>query len=385
MHEQFDVIIVGAGPAGSSCAYNLKRLNPNIKILIIDKATFPRYKPCGGGISPEVCNYLDFDLEEAINYRCHEAVLVANGKSTSTDMDDILMVRRDVFDDFLLNKAKECGVEILSPCEVIEIERSIQSTTINTAKGIFKSKFVVLAEGGRGKLARKMGIAPDNTVFAAMEYEHYTEALDDKLYINFDYNKGYAWSFPKSDGLSLGIGGLVKGKDKDSVGLPKRLKDFVQQFSVHKLAQQHVHGHPIQLYSGRQKLVHGPVLLAGEIAGCVDPLTAEGIRPAIKSGYLAAKVLAETIAHNQPHRLKKYDKLFHREIGKDFQYARVMSYLVYNHRDLILPFINSKRALEKFMQVFGGKSTYGEQISKKRIFKIIGKMALNFFRNPTPL
>ncbi len=124
----------------------------------------------------------------------------------------------------------------------------------------------------------------------------------------------------------------------------------------------------------------GPILLIGEVAGCVDPLTAEGIRPAIKSGYLAAKILADAIACGHFKALKKYNALFHHEIGKDFQYARILSYLVYNYRNIILPFISSKVALEKFMGVFGGQSTYRAHLSNKRILKMIAKVASSFLR-----
>ncbi len=107
-----------------------------------------------------------------------------------------------------------------------------------------------------------------------------------------------------------------------------KLKQYVDQFQVNSLEKQHLHGHPIQLYSGRKKLVHGSIMLIGEVAGCVDPLTAEGIRPAIKSGYLAAQTLAETIALKQTQHIKQYDGLFHEKIGRDFKYARILSYFI---------------------------------------------------------
>jgi geranylgeranyl reductase family protein len=382
MHNPYDIIIIGAGPSGTSCAYNIKRLNPTISVLLLDKAAFPRYKPCGGGISPEVHNYLDFNLDEAISYRCSDIVMVANGEHMSTSMGEVLMARREVLDDFLLNKAKLQGVEVVTACEAIDIKKNDKFLVVATTQGEFTAKIAILAEGSRGKLARKLGIAPANRIFAAMEYEHYTKNLDGKLYINFDHNDGYAWNFPKADGLSLGIGGLKKGKGVKGDGLPKKLRKFASEFEVSELEQHHTHGHPIQLYNGRQKLVHDRILLIGEVAGCVDPLTAEGIRPAIKSGYLAAKIVAKAIECNKFRYLKQYNALFHREIGKDFQYARILSYLVYNYRKVVLPFLSSKMAIEKFMSVFNGSSTYRAHISKKRILKIISNLLLQRMRTP---
>lgn len=371
MQNQFDVIIIGAGPAGASCAYNLKRINPNISVLLIDKAQFPRYKPCGGGVSPDVYHYLDFDLNEAISYRCNEAVMVANGQSIAAPIDDILMVRREVFDEFLLKKAEDKGVEVLTGAEVITLKQDYPYSQIETKEHHFTAKIIILAEGSRGKLARKLNIAPSNKIFAAMEYEHYRPFFDGKLYINFDHNDGYAWNFPKADGLSLGIGGLEKGKGKKGEGLPKKLQRFTKEFAVSTLQSCYTHGHPIQLYSGHRNLVHDSILLVGEIAGCVDPLTAEGIRPAIKSGYLAATIVAEGLRRDNLRFLKRYNALFHREIGQDFQYARILSYLVYNYREAILPLLSSKLAIEKFMSVFSGTARYRDHISKKRILKMI--------------
>ncbi|MDX2346255.1 MAG: geranylgeranyl reductase family protein [Legionella sp.] len=372
----FDVMIVGAGPSGSSCAYNLKRFNPSLKILLVDKATFPRYKTCGGGVSPDVFNYFDFDLSEVIDYRCKQSVMVINQARTETDVSDVLMVRREVFDDFLLKKAVEKGVEVYTNCEVeaVTVFSGQSDVLVKTSRGEFSSKIVVLAEGARGKLAKNLGIAAKNTVVAGIEYEHYTNKLDSKLEINFDQgNSFYAWNFPKSDGLSLGVGALIKGKQKKGRGLPQQLKNYVKQFDVDTLDRKHQHGHPIALYSGRSKLVHDRIILIGEVAGCVDPLTAEGIRPAIKSGYLAAEVLNQAFKKNHLKSIKKYNKIFHQNIGKDFQYARLLAYFLQKKRDIILPLLNSKHAIDAFMRVFSGDAKYSDYISKKRIFKLIKK------------
>lgn len=373
MNKQYDVIIIGAGPSGTSCAYNIKKYNPDATVLLLDKAEFPRYKPCGGGVSPEVQNYFDFDLKPGIDSICDEVVMVANGKNISSKKFPLWMVRREKFDAFLLRKAQEKKIDFIHSCEVIDIVKSKPLSTISTkVHGEFCGKVVVIAEGGRGKLARKLNIGAKNTVLAALEYEHYTPKLDGKLYIDFDYNdSGYAWNFPKSDGLSLGIDGFIKGQDKGNIGLPKRLLNYSKQFSVDDFDKKNLHGHPIMLYSGRQKLVHDNIMIIGEMAGCVDPLTAEGIRPAMKSGYLAAKVIAYSLKHNKSKILRHYDTAFHLEIGKEFYYARIMSYFLNKNLKRILPIIATENAVNGFMSVFSGQSTYCEKINIKRIAQLV--------------
>jgi len=374
MAKQYDVIIIGAGPSGTSCAYNIKRFNPQARVLLVDKADFPRYKPCGGGVSPEVQNYFDFDLQAGIDSICNEVVMIANGKQISSNKHPLWMVRREKFDNFLLSKARSIGVSFMSACEVHEVIQENNTVKLLSSKGEFNAKVVVIAEGGLGKLAKKLGYTVKNTVLAGMEYEHYTQKLDGKLYIDFDYNdSGYAWNFPKSDGLSLGIGGFVKGQDKGKVGLPQKLKNYSKQFAVNEFEKKNLHGHPILLYSGRQKLVHGNVIMVGEIAGCVDPLTAEGIRPAIKSGFLAAKVIAYSLKQKNLKSLVNYDVAFHQEIGRDFYSARIMSYFLNKNLKRILPMLSSESAINGFMSVFSGASSYRQKIGFKRICKLIWK------------
>lgn len=367
----YDIIIIGAGPSGSSCAYNIKRFNPAATVLLIDKAQFPRYKPCGGGISPEVKNYLDFDFDSAVSCNIRDIVLTANEKKIQTQC-DMHMVRREQFDDYLVAKARERGVEVLMNCDVIDIEKTPTHLTIKTTDAHFTGKIVVLAEGSSGKLARKLNIAADNNVAAALEYEHAENNPSELLHIDFDHNKsGYAWVFPKADGLSMGIGRFSKQKKSNELGLPQQLKPYLAKHAVNNIVREQMHGHPVQLYSGRKKLVHDRIMLIGEIAGCVDPLTAEGIRPAIKSGFLAAKLLAEAIAKNKLAIIKKYDRVFHKEIGKDFQYARFASYLLFRYFEKVLPLFSTPRAVSAFASVFTGQARYADYIGIKRIAKLM--------------
>ncbi|HLB57112.1 MAG TPA: geranylgeranyl reductase family protein [Coxiellaceae bacterium] len=378
--KSHDVIIVGSGPAGASCAYNIKRFNPNASVLLIDKASFPRYKPCGGGISPDVKNYLDFDLTESLDSRCRELFIVTNKQKQNGDC-DILMVRREHFDHFLVKKAQERGVEIITDCEVIDIENTKLNAVVKTKKGDFCGKIIVLAEGGSGKLARKLKIAPNNNVAAALEYEHYQTHNENAIEISFDeVCGGYAWVFPKSDGLSVGIGGFFDPKKNGSAGLPQKLKNYSKQQNINEFDRKHWHGHPIQLYSGRKKLAHNRIILIGEIAGCVDPLTAEGIRPAIKSAYFAAQTIAQSISQNNIKLLKKYNKIFHHEIGKDFRMARIASYFLSRNTQAIFSSRLSTATIARFMDIFSGRTTYRNIITFKKIFRMI---KMNLFQKNT--
>jgi geranylgeranyl reductase family protein len=377
MIKEYDVIIVGAGPAGSSFAYNLKRMNSSIRILLLDKSSFPRYKPCGGGVSPEIANYFDFSLEPVIDYVCNDVVMRAGGQDYITNKYPLWMVRREKFDTFIVEQAKNIGVEVITECLAEKLLNKANECILQTDVGDFKSKIIVLAHGSRGTLAKKCGYDIDNKIFAALEYEHYTKNQHGKLFVDFDnIQNGYAWNFPKSDGLSLGVGGVFKGSNI-KVSLPNKLKEYISKFNVIKVDKNNLHGHPIEMYSGRKNLVNNRVILIGEIAGCVDPLTAEGIRPAVKSGYLAASVVNDYFKSNNLTTLKKYNKMFHKEIGSDLRYASIMAWFLYNYYDRVVSIIASNIAVHAFMSVFSGNSTYKEKIHFRRISSMLLKVILN--------
>lgn len=373
--QLFDLVVIGAGPAGSTCAYQVKKQHPELSVLVIDQAAFPRYKPCGGGISPEVRHYLDFDIEEALNLHCTRVALLADGKRVESDGFDILMARRERFDQYLLDQAARIGVVSRLGCRVLDIEKaeSGQPLRVQTAAGLITARAVALAEGGKGRLAHQLGIAPRTRVMPAMEYEHQTDGVNTSGVLEIDFEQsttGYAWNFPKADGLSLGIG-RFDGIEDGGSGLPGRLRRYMRHFGVTELLKPALHGHPILAYAGRQQLVHGRILLIGEIAGCVDPLTAEGIRPAIKSGYLAAPAIVDALRHDDMTRLTKYDRMFHREIGRDYRYARIAAFAVYRLARSSHRLLANRRAVDAFMSVFSGKSTYREQVRPRRLARVL--------------
>ncbi|MEM9137752.1 MAG: geranylgeranyl reductase family protein, partial [Cyanobacteria bacterium P01_F01_bin.42] len=288
----FDCIIVGAGPAGGSAAYHLAKQGH--RILVLEKEALPRYKPCGGGVSPIVGEWFDFDFSPAISTRATTIRYTWNKEdAVEVDLDTpepIWMVRRDIFDHFLIQQGQKQGVALETEAEVKGLAWRSDRWRVTTTKGEFEAKYLIAADGARGPMAKLLGFNKRKYLFgAALEAEALTEVKQSHI-AHFEFGmikNGYIWNFPKADGYSIGIGTFHGGKSQN---LKKIVADYSQLFDVDfKLTPKY--GHPFCLWDGDQVLHTENALLAGEAACVVDPFTAEGIRPAIFSGIKAAEAV----------------------------------------------------------------------------------------------
>ncbi|ASC72808.1 Geranylgeranyl diphosphate reductase [Halomicronema hongdechloris C2206] len=291
----YDCIIVGAGPAGGTAAYHLAKRGRSV--LVLEKATLPRYKPCGGGVSPQVAQWFDFDFTPAISAQVttvrYTWNLGAPVTSEITTGSPIWMVRRDEFDHFLVQQAVGQGAELRHSTKATGITFAHDSWQVTTAQEPVSGRYLIAADGARGPLAKWLGFTQrQRTSGGRLEIETPRAGAGGPTSPHFEFGllkNGYVWNFPKADGYSLGSGIFRQGK-RASQDLKPALHQICCQFQV-DAAQAQPHGHPLNLWNGYQRLHTQQALLAGEAACVVDPFTAEGIRPAIFSGLQAAQAI----------------------------------------------------------------------------------------------
>jgi geranylgeranyl reductase family protein len=357
----YDCIIVGAGPAGASAAYHLAKRDRSV--LLLEKEALPRYKPCGGGVSPQVAEWFDFDFSPAISLKINTFRYTWNMGdpvvAQPTDLEPIWMVRRDVFDHFLVKKAQEQGATVKDRTAASGIEWKGNGWQVNTAQGPFLGTYLIAADGAKGFMAKWLGFGNrKRKLGGALEAEARQPIADDQT-IHFEFGmvkNGYIWNFPKADGYSIGIGTFRGGESQD---FKRILTEYSTLFNV-DFATTEQHGHPLCLWDGDQTLHTQNALLAGEAACIVDPMTAEGIRPSIFTGVKAAEAIHAALGGDR-NALEGYTQTIQQDWGQDMAWAKRLAGTFYAAPSLGYRLgIKRPSATERMGQVLCGKLRYSE-------------------------
>ena len=281
----FDCIIVGAGPAGSTAAYHLAKQGRSV--VVVEKASLPRKKPCSGGVPGAIAQWLDFDLTPAISMKANKITYTGKMEylvQVQQINSPMWMVQADVFDDFLIKQAQKTGAELRHSTEVkgIEFKNSVLEVKSNSEP--VSDRYLIAADGAGGPMTKKLGLKePKLCLSASLE----TRSIKGDS-VNFDLGtikKCFMWSFPQADGYSWSIAAMCGDKPKD---IKKMLAEYAPKCGA-DVSVSNVREHPMSLWEGDRKLHSPNSLLAGDAASLADPLSGEGIRPAIFSGFKAAK------------------------------------------------------------------------------------------------
>lgn len=323
--NHFDVIIIGGGPAGSSCARLLTKAG--LGVAILDKAEFPRDKVCAGWITPAVLETLDIEASDYAKGLILQPITSFRSSCefrspVETRYHSVVSygIRRFEFDDYLLAR---CGAEILSPQPVKKIETRSGGWLIN---GTYSTPLLIGAGGHGCPVSRHLGNQLGNKITSVAAQEIETEMTvsqselcriqpeQPELVFSNKLN-GYGWVFRKNNWLNIGFGCEERGNIRTQVGsfyeALKRSEKIPPDLNAN------FKGHSYLLYRHAQrKILDDGVLLIGDAAGLAYSQSGEGIKPAIESGLLAAETIIEAQADYRSTQLMPYaDKLI-RRFGK---------------------------------------------------------------------
>jgi geranylgeranyl reductase family protein len=300
---RYDVIVIGAGPAGSTTARECAIRG--LSVLLLDQAIFPRDKPCGGGITLRAARLLPFDLAPIIERSVSGLDLTfSGGGGFARDAEGPLfyLAQRRLFDHFLVEQAVKEGAVLKERTPLREIERNGSHLIIRSERESFEGRTVVAADGANGQTARRAGLTVPRWQIIALEGNitpdgSFPERWQSRVGIDLGgVPGGYHWLFPKGDHLNIGMGGLP------SIGstLRRRLEGAIRAYGFDPAKLWGVRAAPIPIRRPDAPLMDGNLLLVGDAAGLVDLLTGEGIYGALWSGQAAARHLKRYLAGEAP-------------------------------------------------------------------------------------
>ncbi|CAN5804029.1 geranylgeranyl reductase family protein [soil metagenome] len=364
--SSYDCIIVGAGPAGASAAYHLSKNGH--QVLLLEKASLPRYKPCGGGVSPQIADWFDFDFEPVISQKVTRARYTWKlGDAVETDLSlPIWMVRRNEFDHYIVQQAQRKGAVLQDDTKATGIAFEENCWKVTTSRNeTLTGKYLIAADGARGPMAKWLGFNKRKTsVAGAIEIEPKV-AVEDGDVVHFEFGllkNGYVWNFPKADGYSIGSGAFCTNQRKGG-DLVQPMVDYAASFGVDGDRTQK-HGHPVCLWDGDQTLHTQNALLAGEAACVVDPFTAEGIRPSIFTGIKAAEAVDLAIAGDSDA-LANYSRIIADELGSEMRLASRLAKAFYTAPKLgYRTIIKQPSATRAMVKIFTGELKYADMVQK---------------------
>lgn len=294
----YDAIIVGAGPAGSAAAYDLAA--QKYSVLLIDKVRFPRTKACAGGLTVKTLKALRFSIEPVIRRICHNLSIgrePGKNKILCGSNPIVFMTERSEFDLFCLNQAIGAGAEFRVVKQLGAISERDRFVEIETELGIFKSKFLIGADGANSTVRKKLHLFPEfRKGFAIEGMAPVTDSS--RFEMTFDFGEvpfGYGWVFPKGDHLNIGLYSMDESVHLKAEALYRYCRGKTGRQALKNLSAFAIGFGGWQYRPETQR-----IFLAGDAAGLADPLLGEGLYNAVKSGQAAAFAVIKAISEGDP-------------------------------------------------------------------------------------
>ncbi|MHA2020351.1 MAG: geranylgeranyl reductase family protein [Candidatus Thorarchaeota archaeon] len=383
-----DLMVVGGGPAGTSCA-RAAALG-GLDVLLIDKDVFPRDKLCAGGLTQRVAGLLDFDIDPVVERRFSGGrVYSSSGACLEIRRDDYsgYLMKRAVFDNYLLGKAKEAGVEVVEGSKAVAVEQLRSGVRVLTLGDSYKAQLLVGADGVNGIVAKQVGVrarwkpetvalcisadisVDEEDVERCMSISDKEESIALDLYFGL-VEMGYGWCFPKRDELNIGIGCRI---DR-AANLRNQWKAFVRRLEEQKglsldLSRQSAFRVPYG--PSKMNYVARRTMLVGDAAGLVSPISGEGIFYAIKSGQLAARVACKAAEKKEPYHVMRYGDILRKTLLKELSAASYLAKMLYKSKrnmDIIIQITQEDSIMrEHLIDIMAG--TRPLQQTKRSIMK----------------
>ena len=375
MAETYDLLIIGAGPAGAAAAYWAAKRD--LKVLAVDKKHFPREKTCGDGLTPRAVKELsdmglegafaDWHRHEGLRVRAHGAVLELPWPSHPTYPDYGFVVRRRDLDSLVAQQAKSAGADVRHGTEAVRPLLNASNGNLasnghiagaeplsgaelrDTASGEIervKARYVIVADGANSRFGRALGARRNRSLAQGMAIRtYYASPVHDDPWIESALDitdrqgttlPGYGWIFPLGDGkVNVGIGLLSTFRDYKSVNTSWLMEEWAHALpdfwgvdpaspEIAPVGGRLPMGGSVQPKAGANWLV------VGDAAGTVNPFNGEGIDYAYETGRAAADIIASALARSDPGILSEYPRWLESTYGLYFRVGHLFAKAIGN-------------------------------------------------------
>ncbi len=347
--SDYDLIIVGAGPAGSAAALQVANRNPDLarRTLVIEKATFPRPKLCGGGVTTHADALLAqlHVKSDAPSFPIHAIQFVYADLSFTFHWRNIFrVVRREEFDAALARCARARGVELREDETLLDLQSDEHGVEVQTKTGTHRAKIVIGADGANSVVRTKLGLARWDRISRLMEILTPVDAARAPGFVEhtgvFDFTpiargvQGYYWDFPSvKQGVAMMNRGVFDSRvhpDFSRAELKLVFEELLARREV-ELDDAHLQGHPERWFDAATKHSASRVLLAGDAAG-TEPLFGEGISHALDFGMVAADAAMRALKRDDFSFADYERRVAWSALGRRLQFKRAIAHIVYGKR-----------------------------------------------------
>jgi geranylgeranyl reductase family protein len=359
--NRVDVAVVGGGAAGASTAVHLALAGH--RVVVLEQGDVPRAKPCGGGMAASVQRWFPFDLSPAVDQVirrvqfswCLEDPVIAELPGEAP----FWIVRRAKLDAFLLEQASAAGAELRRHWPVETLRRQGEQWQLQGPAGCLEARAVVIADGSSSNLGMPLGLGSARPRYAstvAVELEGPVLAPDTARFEFGLVQHGFCWAFPRQGGTSIGLGTFIGREAADADAVLARLLPslgFEANAGMRQVSA-------LRIWDGHHRLHGDGVLVVGDAASLCDPFLAEGIRPALLSGTLAAQALDNWL-RGEPAALTVYSQQMRQQWGDSMAWGKRIAQVFYRVPKIGYQLgVKRPTAPQRIAQILSGEMGYGD-------------------------